>query len=152
MYSRISASIILANLIQRQHRRAGIVTYGGYLAGCVISLLVHESGHVCAALAMGIRVKRIGVSWWGPYIVREAGPLTANAIISAAGPMINLAAAVIAWQHFPGVAMANLVLGLSNLYPTPTSDGRRVLAGLSVAWNRRCKPKTPSSSWGSEPA
>jgi Zn-dependent protease len=128
------------------------LTYNGFLAGCIISLLVHEVGHIWAAMATGVRVKRIGMSWWGPYIVRESGPPAANLIVSAAGPTINLIAAAIAWHSWPGVAFANLVLGLSNLYPTPTSDGRRVLTELPLAWNEARKQKPVPGSLRRETA
>jgi len=100
----------------------------------VVSLFVHEAGHICAARALGVPVKRIGITWRGPYIVRATGSPVANAIISAAGPFTNLVMAAITWQSWPTVALVNLVLGVSNLFPTATSDGRRVLNGLSMLW------------------
>jgi len=109
------------------------LTSSGYLAGCVISLFFHEAGHICAARALGIRVKRIGITWWGPYIVREAGAPMANAMISAAGPFVNLLLSAMLWHVWPTGSLVNLVLGLANLVPTASSDGGRVWRGLTGA-------------------
>ena len=111
------------------------MTSSGYLFGCIVSLFVHEAGHICVARAFGIRIKRIGMDWRGPFIVREAGPPIPDIMVSAAGPLVNLIMAALMWQTWPTVALANLVLGLSNLFPTRTSDGGRVLRGLTHAWS-----------------
>ena len=111
------------------------MTGSGYLAGCIISVFSHEAGHICAAHTLGIRIKQIGIAWRGPYILREIGSPVGNVIVSAAGPLVNLAIVAIAWRHWPNVALTNLVLGLANLVPTPTSDGRRVLEGLFYLCN-----------------
>jgi Zn-dependent protease len=105
----------------------------GYWLGCAVSLVAHEAAHILAALGLGIRVKRAGVNWRGPYIVREQGTPYANAMVSAAGPLINLLLALVFWHDWPSCAIANLVLGLSNLLPIPCSDGRRILRELSLA-------------------
>jgi Zn-dependent protease len=117
----------------------------GYWLGCGVSLVMHEAAHICAARALGIRVKRAGVNWRGPYIVREQGTPLANAMVSAAGPVINLLLAVLLWNDWPSCAIANLVLGLSNLLPIPSSDGRRILRELSVARSAQA-PARPLNS------
>ena len=96
-----------------------------YVLGSVSSLLLHEAGHLLAALAFGVKVRKVGITLHGPYIVREPGPAIANAIISAAGPGVNLAVAVFVWHSWPMLGIINLVLGIANLVPTPSSDGRR---------------------------
>lgn len=121
------------------------LTSSGYLAGCVISLFFHELGHICTARALGIQVKRIGISWRGPYLVREAGTPTANAIVSAAGPLVNLLLSAILWHVWPTGALVNLVLGLANLVPTSTSDGGRLWRGLTLA-HRYGKSQVEQSS------
>jgi Zn-dependent protease len=96
-------------------------------ATCVTGLLVivlHEVGHLSAATALGINVKRIGVSWKGMYIVREAGTRRANLITTLAGPFINLLFAA-AWSSSHEFALVNLIFGLSNLVPLAGSDGQR---------------------------
>ena len=110
------------------------MTSSEYFTGCIISLFVHEIGHICAALMLGVRVKKVGIALRGPYIVRETGSTIENAVISAAGPFVNLVLAATTWQVWPALSLINLVLGLANLYPTPTSDGRRVFQGLSTVF------------------
>jgi len=104
-----------------------------YWVGCIVGLFAHEAGHVCMALALGLRIKRFGVSWWGPYIVRETGSSpAADAVVSAAGPLVNLVLAATMWGAFPPFAFANLVLGVTNLLPLPKCDGGRILRALGL--------------------
>jgi Zn-dependent protease len=105
---------------------------GGYLAGSVVGLFLHEAGHFCMARHLGVRIKRFGMTWRGPYIVRESGPPNANILVSAAGPWVNLLLAASLWHALPSFAFANIVLGLGNLAPTPNSDGRRIWRAFSL--------------------
>jgi Zn-dependent protease len=109
------------------------VINAGYWFDCVVSLVVHEAGHICAARAMGLHVKRIGISWRGPFIVRETGSPIPDAIVCAAGPFINLVLAALMWRDWPSFALVNLVLGLTNLLPMASTDGGRLLRALSMA-------------------
>jgi hypothetical protein len=43
-----------------------------FWAYLVASLVLHESAHLVMAYVAGVRVKHIGLSWKGPYIVRES--------------------------------------------------------------------------------
>lgn len=113
----------------------------GYLTGCLVSLIIHELGHICAARGLGVQVKKVGLAWRGPYIVRETGSPVENAIISAAGPLMNLVMAAMTWHAWPTLGLINLVLGLANLLPTPTSDGRRVLQVLFLAESAGAKTR-----------
>jgi Zn-dependent protease len=101
-----------------------------YWADCALSLILHEAAHVSTALALGLRVKRIGVSLKGPYIVRERGTPWENALVSLAGPSVNLLIALFYWDLAPQLALINLVLGAFNLLPIPHSDGRRAGAAI----------------------
>lgn len=64
----------------------------GYIfwISCLLSVVLHELAHVAMAWVHGLRVKKIGLSWKGPYIVRECGGPIANLHVSLAGPMVNL--------------------------------------------------------------
>lgn len=107
----------------------------------LIGLLVigaHEAAHLSAARSMGIRVKRIGLSWKGVYIVREAGPPRANMLTTLAGPLLNLMLAA-AWPVSHEFALVNVLFGVCNLIPMAGSDGQRALtlaksAGNPVVW------------------
>lgn len=109
-----------------------------YWVDCAISLIVHEAAHVATALALGLRVRRVGVSLKGPYIVREPGTPWENALVSLAGPGINLLIALLFWDVAPQFALINLVLGAFNLLPFPHSDGRRASAAVRAAlWTNK---------------
>jgi Zn-dependent protease len=110
-----------------------MVVNGEYWAACVIGLFLHEAGHIFLARILGLQVKKIGLSWCGPYIVREMGSPIADAITAAAGPSVNLLLAAMMWGDHPTFALVNLVLGLTNLLPFPKCDGGRILRALSLA-------------------
>ena len=88
-------------------------------AVCVVSILLHELAHFVMATALGVRVKRFGLSWKGPYIVRESGSPAQNLCISLAGPAANALL-----MFVPGWFLVNFVLLVSNLV-MKGSDGRR---------------------------
>jgi Zn-dependent protease len=99
------------------------------LQGMVVGLaamVFHEAAHIVIALALGIRVKKVGLAWKGVYTVREPGPPDRNLLISVAGPLMNLALAQLSgW--LPTFGLANLIFGVVNLLPIPGSDGVRIL-------------------------
>ena len=92
------------------------------ITACLASVLLHEVAHIATASALGVRIKRVGISWKGPYIVREAGTPPQNLCISLAGPLANAALLFV-----PGWFLVNLLLLVPNLV-LRHSDGRR-------AWN-----------------
>jgi len=61
------------------------------------------NGTLAAAIALGVRVKRVGISWRGPYIVREQGqPLFPNephALTKASATTLTLTNAGKGHQH-----------------------------------------------------
>ena len=89
----------------------------GYLAICFAAVVSHELAHVLVATTAGIRIKRMGVTWKGPYIVREQGPPLASLCTALAGPAMNLALCLAFWKASPNFGMVNLVLGAYNLLP-----------------------------------
>jgi Zn-dependent protease len=98
-----------------------------------LHIVIHESGHLLAALMVGSRIKQVGMSKLGPFVRRESArtPLR-NAIVALAGPGIN----ILTWAVFlvfrlPHAWIA-LVLGLLNLLPLPNSDSMK-----SISYMRR---------------
>jgi membrane-associated protease RseP (regulator of RpoE activity) len=80
----------------------------------VLAMVLHECGHLAAAGALGVRVKRIGIDWKkGLFTVREQGSVNQNLMI-----------AVEPW--FPMFSLANLCCVLANMMPIEGSDGFRV--------------------------
>jgi hypothetical protein len=42
----------------------------------VLAAIIHEAAHVAIAWTHGVKIKRVGISWRGPFIVREQGEPT----------------------------------------------------------------------------
>ena len=109
----------------------------------LISICLHEGAHVLTARVLNVRVKRVGVNWKGFFVVREPGEPTSNAFITLAGPLANLAAAGLTWGSARMFAEINVVLGLSNLIPTPGTDGWRLWMAMRAT--KREKAEKPLS-------
>lgn len=93
----------------------------------IAATALHEMGHVAAALALKVKVHRVGISRKGPYIRRACGTPTQNLAITLAGPGMNLWLAFMFHRVSPNFALCNLLIGVINLLPIPASDGSRVL-------------------------
>lgn len=97
----------------------------GLLSG-LFAMLLHEFGHIAAAFAIGLRVKKVGIQWnKGLYTVREQGTVHQNLRIALAGPFTNLIL-LITTPWFPIFALANFCYALANMLPIDGSDGFRV--------------------------
>jgi Zn-dependent protease len=104
----------------------------------VLAIIIHETAHVAIARTLRVKIKRIGISWRGPFIVREQGEPTADATIAIAGPLANLLLALACWHLTPLFAQVNLVLGGYNLLPfIPRNDGRHAWDALRRMRNAR---------------
>lgn len=91
----------------------------------VLAAIIHEAAHVAIVWMHGVKIKRVGISWRGPFIVREQGEPTADAKIAIAGPFANLLLALACWHLAPVFAQINLILGGYNLLPfIARNDGR----------------------------
>jgi Zn-dependent protease len=117
--------------LRRPTRQNGIMTSGfvGYLTVSLAAVILHELGHAIVATATGIRIKRIGISWRGPYLVREQGPPIASFFTALAGPVLNVMLGVWFLGLAPQFSLVNLVLGAYNMLPfVPGLDGYNALA------------------------
>jgi Zn-dependent protease len=103
------------------------------------AMILHECGHIAAARLCGVKVKKVGISWIGPFVLRESGPRWANLVISFSGPFVNLLLASALWSTMPGFAQVNLFIGIGSLIPLPKSDGKRILMLL--------RSRGEASSW-----
>ena len=104
------------------------------------SLLLHEEGHILAATALGVPVREIGLCMGGAYTRRAPARCRRDeVIISAAGPLLNLCL-VLPLVFLPRIggqiALCNLVLGIVNLVPFPSSDGLHILRMLGPEHSR----------------
>jgi Zn-dependent protease len=101
----------------------------------VVSLLLHEAGHILMATILGVPVHEFGLCWAGAYNRRaNADRRRDEVFISMAGPLMNLSL-VIPFLFLPKigihVALWNLALCVLNLLPLPSTDGLRILRTLS---------------------
>ena len=100
----------------------------------ILCLLLHEVGHMLAAIALGVPVHEFGLCGRGAYNRRaHSGRRRTEIFISFCGPLMNLCLAYP--SHFLPViggqlALYNLILCIVNLLPIPSSDGRRILRNL----------------------
>jgi Zn-dependent protease len=97
-----------------------------YWASVMLAVVLHESAHLGAAYLGRVRVKHVGLSWRGPYIVREPGTPVQNIFISLSGPGINLVLCVLCLHLSGTFAFVNGFLAVMNLLPIRSSDGLRV--------------------------
>ena len=104
----------------------------------LVAMVSHEVAHIATALALGIKVKRVGVGWKGIYTVRAPGPPGKSIVVSLAGPVLNLALLPF-WHLLPIFGLANLCCGVVNLLPIEGSDGLRALR----LWRRMQKKDVP---------
>jgi hypothetical protein len=92
----------------------------------LLAMAFHEAAHIFVAIALGVRVKKIGLGWKGMYTVRDPGPPDKNLLVSLAGPLVNLAL-ILSWHWFPTFGLANLCCWAANFVPIQGSDGDRAL-------------------------
>lgn len=103
------------------------------------SLLLHEAGHMLAAILLRVPVREFGLCVWGAYNRRaQAGCRRDEVLICAAGPLTNLFLAL-PLLYVPAIgsnlALCNLSLCVVNLLPIPASDGLRILRTIWAPQN-----------------
>ena len=143
----IPAALVLLITITRFGVRQGFAAS----ALLLLSLLAHEAAHIVAAQMSGKRVAAVGFCWKGAYNRRERAEGAAEFMISAAGPAMNLALAVVLMRQ-TGLAgwfaQVNLVLGVFNLLPIRGSDGQRMLVTLRERVSRQRSASAVEPSLG----
>ena len=100
----------------------------------LLCLLLHEVGHMLAAVALGVPVREFGLCGRGAYNRRaRSGSRRTEILISFSGPLMNLCLAFPS-HYLPVIgnqlALYNLILCIVNLLPIPSSDGQRILRNL----------------------
>jgi Zn-dependent protease len=100
----------------------------------LLSLLLHEVGHILGATALRVPVRKFGISSYGAYVIRARGDCGRDdALISLSGPLMNLV--LICPSLFLShigvqIAYCNLALCVVNLLPIPSSDGLRIARSI----------------------
>jgi Zn-dependent protease len=109
------------------------------LAIWIVATLLHEAGHVFAALLLGVRCHAIGwTRWLSAYTLRDRHPHPKlDRVITLAGPAASFAIVFVAsvFGRFE-FAQMSFCIAITNLLPLPHSDGRRLLEDL---WARRSR-------------
>jgi membrane-associated protease RseP (regulator of RpoE activity) len=126
----IGALAILATL------HLGVLTGAIGAALVIASLLAHEAGHLVAAKLCGVRVKAIGLCFKGAYLRRkDSKHAGTELVIALCGPIASILLFLILQGDSPvirWVAHLNLVVGVSNLLPIPSTDGARIVRALTA--------------------
>lgn len=144
----------------------GATPYLLALAFAVLSalcVLLHELGHVVAALALGLKVRHVFIFLLGGVSDIHPEPTRARheVIISAAGPLASAAIAIAAWlgslpaptHSAIGVELrilvwSNLVIAVFNALPGLPLDGGRVLRATVWGLSRSRLRGTLVAAWG----
>ena len=97
------------------------------LLGCV---LWHEAGHILALFLLRAPPKTLRMTVFGLELA--AGPRSTgqDALVSLAGPLANLLAAVLVFPFWSIAARLHLLLGLFHLLPILPLDGGQALHSL----------------------
>lgn len=104
-----------------------IASLCGFLFVGLLTMALHETGHLLTSFAVGLKVKGVGLCMKGFYIVREAGSPSKNLLVTLAGPLTNVALLVIFWDASNAFTLANMCFAICNLAPVKGSDGDRAL-------------------------
>lgn len=113
-----------------------------FAVGFVLTILIHELGHVLAAKAYGVPVSApMFIPGMGAFIAQKSPAPTvfAEAVIAIAGPIAGALAGLFCWivfalngsELFLGIAHVTFLMNLFNLTPIYPLDGGRVLGAIS---------------------
>lgn len=113
-----------------------------FAAGLVLSIYVHEMGHVAALRGYGIKATvPMFIPGFGALIRLKQNPSTPreDAVVGLAGPIWGLGAALVAygvskamdWPGWAAVAQVGAWINLFNLIPVWQLDGARGMVGLA---------------------
>lgn len=107
----------------------------GYYTSLCVAVVAHELGHVFACRALGLKIIQIGINWRGPFVKRERSTPSNNLLVSLYGPITNLFLVWMTIGIMPQFAFVNLAVGVLNLLPIPTSDGRNIIRAIKEIVN-----------------
>lgn len=108
-----------------------------------LAAATHEAGHFAAARLRRIAIKGITLDLIGAKMSLSGRIISYKdeAIIAAAGPMVNLILAGLFFPLFPNFFAFSLMLGILNLIPAPGFDGYRILFSLLSMYTGSLKPE-----------
>ena len=108
-------------------------------------MLIHEVGHILAALMVGCQIKQVGISRLGPYVRRTPAktPL-GNAFVALAGPGINILTSIVFLAFSFPDAWIPFCIGVLNLLPIPNSDLSKSIQYLRSTTSSATKVEAPT--------
>lgn len=124
---------------------AGAFFAGRFFPFAFLSLLLHELGHLAAAVLCREQIEYVVLLPFGLRIFsRNPGKRFQEAAVALSGPAVNLTAALLARLCSDSdaarlFALVNLIPALFNLLPLRLLDGGTVLASLLGSF---CKPQS----------
>lgn len=110
----------------------------------LLAALLHECGHILAARALKIPLRRLRIDLLGARL-EVSGRLLSFVeewLLAAAGPLTSLVCAALAfplWDALPisvPFSCASLLLGILNLLPIKSFDGGRMLEAFLLSFGR----------------
>lgn len=117
-----------------------------FASAALAAAALHEVGHILAAEALGIRLRRFSFSMLGARLLTASGtlPYMKEALLAAAGPAANLLGAAYAFplsrvcggrgrEFCVYFLISCIFLALLNLLPIKSFDGGRILYCLLAA-------------------
>ena len=112
-----------------------LLDQSGSMGMALLACTLHEGGHAVMTLLRSGRVLSLRLCPWGIRMVTQPGPPSAltHALVAAAGPAANLAAAALLWRVNLRLAAIELGCGLFNLLPLAGMDGGDLLRILLSA-------------------
>lgn len=96
----------------------------------LISVVLHEAGHLAVLGLCGAKICRIKLKALGAVIVTEPLSWGREFLSAAAGPAVNLTLFLLLLRKNPPFAMVNFCLLFFNLLPFYPLDGGRMLRSL----------------------
>lgn len=106
------------------------------LAVVLVTVVVHELGHLGVARYCGWRFTGVQVRWWGVGVGTVTDDLRDLWKVALAGPAASAALALVCFTLEPAHpvfwlgAWLNVFAVLVNLLPLPVADGGHILRGL----------------------
>jgi putative peptide zinc metalloprotease protein len=161
-----SGAVAMARLGQRPHLTAGL--WFAVSSALTLAYILHELGHAAAVVRYGGKVRRIGIAlmYFRPICFCDVSGAwefprrTQRVAVSFAGILTNLLLAGVAWsalwvgalptnvRHFAVLfGVANVVLGVLNLFPFIKMDGYWMLASALDKPNLRAHAIEDTRAW-----